>query len=408
MQINISDRSIRYFLSTTLILYFLIPFKIPVLPASLHVFTLLITFALVLASKKINTHRDDILFYVFSIFILSTSLAFHDAPKMNALFAWSTSLVMFWTLRHSGVKFENKLISVFTDIILGVWATFSIAQALLGSSAYFAGWFGVPRPSLYSSGLTLYSNYAAVVMVPMLIALFVQILNQKRAYKLCLWFFGIMALYFMMSRAAWLGLLISMITIVFSYRSEPTKIAISAQLIGIMIIAVGISTLLPSKLDYIETSHLVKQMDEDISAQMSKNPVDYSANTRIVTVGVAIKAMTEFPLKGLGLGHFPEYYQKNYAHFSEGLEIDPRKLMTPHNGYIQLMSENGFITFAVLMGFIFLVLKHSYRSTDPHTITLFASVISVLIWLLFHDGLGERILWILLGLLSSTYNSKKV
>lgn len=407
MQIKISDRSVLYFLVSTLLLYFFIPFKIPALPASLHVFTLLITFVLVLASSKKSTSRDDILFYIFSVLLLGTSIISAETPKMNALFAWSTSLVMFWTLKHARVKIGSKQFNTFTQIILAVWSVFAIAQALLGSEAYFAGWFGIPRPSLYSSGLTLYSNYAAVVMVPMLIALFVNILNQKQTYKFGLWFFGIMALYFMMSRAAWLGLFIAIGIIALRYKSDRSKVSTIAKLICIMMASVGVSTLLPSKLDYIENSHLVHQVDEDPTSEMRKNPVDYSANTRIVTVRVAIKAVSQFPFEGLGLGHFPEYYQKNYKLFSEGMEIDPRKLMTPHNGYIQLMTENGFITFAVLIALIFVMLKDSYQSTDPQTIILFASVVSVLIWLLFHDGLGERVLWILLGLLSTTQISKE-
>lgn len=123
-----------------------------------------------------------------------------------------------------------------------------------------------------------------------------------------------------------------------------------------------------------------------------------SSAMRLVTLQVATKAATEYPLTGVGLERFPDYYEKHCTNFNMlNTAIDPRSRMTPHNGYAQFVAEVGIPAFLALLMWLGWLLAHASKDRTPAALALHASIVGMAGWLLFHDGLYDRQLWILLG-----------
>jgi hypothetical protein len=125
---------------------------------------------------------------------------------------------------------------------------------------------------------------------------------------------------------------------------------------------------------------------------------DYSRNTRLLASKTAIKAIAEHPLMGLGMGRFGQYYAQNAWQFKTGAKLDPREQMTPHNGYLQLAAENGLPALVVFLGCAGLIVIRLVITRSPLATVVLASIGALATWLLVHDGLMDRLVWVSLGL----------
>lgn len=130
---------------------------------------------------------------------------------------------------------------------------------------------------------------------------------------------------------------------------------------------------------------------------MQHSAGDYSTATRLTTLQVAAKAVREYPLTGVGLGRFPDYYMKHHADYLTGAAVDPRARMTPHNAYAQFLAEAGVPAFLALLVWLGWLLRRASVNTEPAALALHASILGMMVWLLFHDGFYDRLFWILLG-----------
>ena len=278
-----------------------------------------------------------------------------------------------------------------------MWSVACIFQAFLGSNFYLPSLFGATYVQIYPSGFTIYSNYAAITIVPLIFIVFSRItLIKTDRYSVLfriVWLMGVVSLYLTLSRAAWLGYFIGMA--VFFYLAHKKK-GLSFNFFRLNLISLVILSIVwivPSKIDSYEFMG---------SAQARKwdwpDNSDYSANTRVITAQVAVSEVFKYPFFGLGLGHYPNYYYRNYEKFLMLNMVDPRNKINPHNGYLQLLSESGVFTFLGMLTLIIYVFVKACRTGPSIRLYPFlGSLMAVLFWLLFHDGFSMRLFWILIG-----------
>lgn len=406
------NRILGFLVGIFFFLYYLVPVRIYPLPSSLHVFPMMCAFLLLMYRSNVF-YKIPTSLRIFLISFLLSVLLTQNFPKLGSLYPWFFSLLSFLVVAN-GFRYINKENLMKAMVVIAIiWMSISIGQALIGEKLYFAGWLGAPRVSVYSSGMTIYSNYAAMMFLPLMLTILVlAIFLEKNAYFL-LWFFSCISLYFMMSRAAWLGLAVAMVTLFFRIRLDSKRRISFCKTIALLLLATSLAVALPSQVDNIEISNfnslkkMIVSKIRNVGNSESSNQFDYSTNTRFVTFAVSMKIIKEFPFWGIGVGNYPDFYSKNYKEFSRGIEIDPRSKIPPHNGYLQLITEVGVPSFFALSFFIFLTIRRAYLLASIDVLAINLSVLAILVWLLFHDGLSERLLWILLGLLVAFIKSNE-
>jgi O-antigen ligase len=391
-----------------LISYYLIPFTIPFLHFSPHLLFFGASFLILLLQRKWLVSIKEIkmapiIFFGVVFLILILQIFAINTLEIDYLRVWVLSLMTFFVVLSTFHTFLPKENLASLCVILSLWSASCITQVLFGIG-YISDYFGVKPNVVYATGLSSFSNHGAVIMVPMLI--FILVFNlDKINWGCCLiWLFGCVALYFTLSRAGWLALIVSIIVVSIRYRRNLIKLRNITlhSIFALFVIFLAWTT--QTKVDSYEflgdqSGGRWAIVDELPSLELNAISAsgDYSTVTRFVTLKVAVKAISDHPLTGIGLGAFPSYYLEHSEKFSQGFEFDRRIKMTPHNGYLQFISEVGipaFIAFIIWLGWIILGLS---KRTDPTAVAIHASIFGVLSWMMFHDGLYERFLWILLG-----------
>jgi O-antigen ligase len=409
---QIQVREILGFLTSLfLVAYFLIPIKIYPLPCSFHIIPMLCAFLVMILAGSVFI-RVPASFYALLV-ALVISLLWNPTPsKTNLIVMWSFSLISFLVVANTFNYLRRDLMLKAIILVGSVWILFSIGQAFLGSKLYFAGWFGEPQVSVFSSGMTIYSNYGAMMFLPFIISSLVGVVFFGGTGWYFFWALSSFSFYFMMSRAGWLGLFISSLVLFIRIKSNHSKKKSFFRALLLLFIVVSFAVILPSSVDKYEEAKLDKAFSLihspsgnaggiEVGNLKKSDWFDYSINTRFVTTAVSLRVINEFPLFGIGMGNFPYYYSKNYKDLSDGLEIDERSKMTPHNGYLQFLTEMGILPFLFLVYFVFSLLRKSFLATRIDMIIISYSIISMLVWLLFHDGFADRSLWIMLGMLEA-------
>ena len=391
-------------------LYFLVPFSVPLLGFSPHVLAVIAGFALLLLHQprniKIQEYWSLVLFVATALVAL---LSAPDMPEARMLHTWVISLMAFWLFHNIFFHLPQDRLDVGIQIILLFWALASIFQVTIGVSAYVSAWFGAPLVTIYSTGLTIYSNNAAIMLLPLLMGTLAFNAHQPVWWRGLVWLLGCVALYFTMSRAGGLALLIGLLVLAWKLRSDPRKM----RRLGVHTIAAFLVVLLawaaPTRVDPYEPGGnlsagrwSILESDEAYSTEGNNSTAgDYSTATRLITLSVAARSIMDHPLTGVGLGHFPDYYEKFSSQYVTGAAIDPRTRINPHNGYAQFIAEVGIPAFLVLIFWLSWLLWQMRKATDPLALAIYASIAGVAAWLFFHDGLYFRMLWILLGCASA-------
>lgn len=376
--------------SFAVIVYYLVPFTIPALGFSPHVLAVFVGIILLLIQRPIAIQRN-VLFLLLGLLTIMMILILNapNRPSIDMVRAWLISLATFWLFFCTYKFFSIKKLDVGARILLWIWSLAAIAQAFFGGWAYFSVWFGMNPNVVYSTGLSNYSNQAATLLVPMLIWNLVFNIEHPSFSRSLLWISGCAALYLTLSRAGWFALLVAIMVLIFRlygnrrYFQQLILHAVLAILIAVIAWAA------PTRIDSYEP----------FGSQSSGRWIgdDYSSATRLVTLQVAAKAVMDYPMTGVGLGRFPEFYAEHYKNYLSDEKVDQRDRVTPHNGYAQFIAEVGIPAFLILLVWFGWLLRGLLLSTEPDALALYASIIGVMVWMLFHDGLYDRQLWILLG-----------
>jgi O-antigen ligase len=350
-------------------------------------------FLLLLALRPAGIQRDEfIIALVFLGTALLSMLSAHAAPANKVLLTWLVSLAAYWLFRNTFDRSPENFLVVGVQVVVALWTLAAFGQALFGWP-YVSSWFGAPIVTVYSTGLTIFSNYAAIALVPLLVWTLAFNLDRPGWRRSLLWMTGCAALYFTMSRSGVLALLIAVLVLVLRLRGHPRQMRGLALHAALALLAVTLAWAAPTRIDIYEPS------GASSAGRWAKQSSggDYSAMTRLVTLQVAATAVREYPLTGVGLGHFPDYYMKHHATYLTAAVVDPRVRMSPHNAYAQFVAEAGIPAFLALLVWLGWLLRRASMSTEPAALALHASILGMMVWLLFHDGFYDRLFWILLG-----------
>lgn len=382
-------------------LFYLIPFTVPSLSFSPHVLAVVIGFLLVLARIPSTVHGHEFVFPLFFLGIVLLSLLSAPAPPVAEIGrAWLISLMSFWLFRCTFRMLPRSSLDASLQAILVLWSAACIAQVLFGEVAYVSSWFGLYPNVVYATGMSNFSNHGAILLVPLLVWTLVINLDRPNWGRAIIWMMGCAALYFTMSRAGWLGFFIAMSVLALRLAVNSKKMRSLGVHGALAIVAAVIAWAMPTRIDSFEPG------GNRAAGRWTLD--DYSAATRIVTLQVAAKAVTQHPLTGIGLGRYPEYYASHHAEYLTDAAITPRVNLTPHNGYAQFVAEVGVPAFLVLLQWWVSLLRAAARSSDPAALAISTSILAIAAFLFFHDGLYDRLMWILLGCAASFGHDRMV
>lgn len=406
-------------------LFFLAPFFIPAFGFSLHVFPVLFGALLIVFHwRKVPWRKEYGFFVIAGLLLFLSSIFAPAAPVGVEVKAWLTSMAAFLLCAACFHYLRPEFVARAAEILLALTAAAAIGQVSLGYLAYVPGWFGLPRVAIYATGLTIYSSQASIMFLPLLMFVLWGNINKPAWYRYVLWGAGCAGVYYTLSRAGWLAFAVGLI--VFFVFSRKIFGGVRRLLFHLFVggLACGIAWALPTSVDCYEPKGdcsadrwaiLSAMQQQALDCHSFENCIksrwvsvsDFSAATRWVTLQVAIDAVRFKPLTGVGLGRFPDRFSEvrhNYMpedSSENGALIDPRVRMTAHNGYAQLAAEAGLPVFFAFLAVIVNLLYRSVFLNQLDVAPVFASVVGVLVWLIFHDGFSSRLLWILLGCLSS-------
>ena len=377
-----------------LILFYLIPNSICSIRFSPHVIPVIAGTILLVINKPYRILRNENLYGLTFIGIFLLSILFSpSSPVADIWRAWLISLASFLLFRSSFSSIPKKLFSFGAQVFLAIWSLAAISQVLFGKIAYITGWYGLYPKTIYATGLSTSSNQCGILIVSLLVWTLVINLHKTNWRRFVLWLMGCSALYFTLSRAGWFALFFAIILLLFRLRKNHRKIRMLALHVIIALLAFLLSWSIPSNVDIYEPLGIQSAARWDLS----NNGGDYSRETRLMTLRVALMAATEYPFTGVGLGNFPNYYSSHRTEHLSDNPIDPRDKMTTHNGYAQVMAESGIPTLLFLLLWFASLLRQGYKNRAPEAIAIHASIVGIMVWLLFHDGMYDRQLWILLG-----------
>lgn len=149
----------------------------------------------------------------------------------------------------------------------------------------------------------------------------------------------------------------------------------------------------------------LRQRVTDVSAQGSASRTD--------TWQIALQMTRDHPLLGIGLGNFrvvESRYIPGNLNLLQAPEVLKNRLVT-HNTYLEVLSELGTIGLALLLGIIAASLATAWRGIGlaggtmiPASLVargLVAGTIALLAAYVFLSGEYEKLLWLLLGLLTA-------
>lgn len=136
---------------------------------------------------------------------------------------------------------------------------------------------------------------------------------------------------------------------------------------------------------------------------------DMSVNTRAKAWGVAVDGIRRSPFWGIGVGRYPEFYEKAFPTLfaGEAGKFDPNPKQIPHNSYLYYAVEAGLVPTFFLLAFIAAVFLRGWRAGLPGQVFPFlAGLAAVCFWIATCDYMNERIFWIALGALSGSSLAK--
>lgn len=406
--------------AVALILYYLVPVTVSAIGFSPHVLAIAAGFMILLVRRPngIRWHEYAMPFTFLGITLISVLIVPGVLPTTDMLRAWLISLATFWLFCNTFYLLPQGGLDTGAQVLLALWSLAAIAQVVFGEGAYVSSWFGNPPNVVYATGLSNFSNHGAILMMPLLVWTLVFNLDRPGWRRSLLWLSGCAALYFTLSRAGWLALLIAMLVLALRIRKQSGQMRVLLLHAAFALLAALIAWASPTLVDLFEPGGGYSAGRWEISNYShspgglgthnfggspggvgTHNSVgDYSSASRLVTLQVAVKAVAEYPLTGLGLGQFPAYYEKHYAAYRTANDpVDPRAQLTPHNGYAQFVAEAGIPAFSALLVWLGSILLRVTRRVEPAALAIHASIAGMAGWLLFHDGLYDRQLWILLG-----------
>ena len=324
---------------------------------------------------------------LLGLFLLANVVAsiFSKNPVDSFVYMAITAFLLITWLFFTSIIYENP-----KQVMRIIWSGYLVAALLtvvLGLLGYFKL---IPYSELFLHGGRVSStfkdpNVFGPFLVPVVLYLSAKLTNTIRVNLwvtlaiLGLIMFGILLSF---SRGAWANLIISMVAYIllrFSIRPSPVEIfrlGILSGLITVLIVAAIVWAISSPQISNLFFERAILFQSYDIEA-----------GGRFSAFGEALVKSFENPI-GIGPGQSPYYF-----------------ITEPHNLYLHILVETGWLGGIAFCFFIMLTLWRSYqfclRRTEIHDayIIVFASVIGVLIESLIVHSTHWRHLYLLLAML---------
>ncbi len=231
---------------------------------------------------------------------------------------------------------------------------------------------------------------------------------------------GALGIFYTLSRAAILSLLISYLVFFLKIRMENKKVFDFKIKLVLSLIFLCFVLVMPSRLTHYIDVKVNGNLNNPSYSNFEKTPKDFdlfkpvfndfSVNTRLFGLYVTKQILTKKFLWGCGLGCFPKEYEKIYNDFPKSVtqRLDYRSQMTPHNSFIQMLVEIGFIPSAVFFYIYFLAMYRGLKSNlDSGYFKYSLGLLGISIWMFSHDLFTDRFFWIAFGFTFLFYYSSK-
>jgi O-antigen ligase len=392
-----------FFAVVSLALYYLIPFRLQILGSSPHILTVITGFFFLFLSFRRSLINNQFLLLLFPLF-LSSYLLLRSlfCADFQSLVTWLISLMAFYLFCNTYASLSLRYLDIAVQLLTSLWAFAAFAQVTFGASAYISNHFGAPLVTVYATGLTIYSNNAAVMLLPLLLWSLVINLYKPRLTRIIIFLIGSASLYFTMSRSGILAFYIAFLVLFLRMwiRNDHVRLRRTFYYFLASLLALHLSWAAPTRLDRYEpfgNSSAGRWGSVLSTSTIPTDNLDYSSASRLSTLRVGISAVMKHPFTGIGLGNFPSYYSTHASKFKTANSVDPRSQLTPHNGFLQFVAELGIFPFLFVVVFFVVLLYRVGKVNQPDAIFLHLSLVALFVVFLFHDGLYDRLLWILAG-----------
>jgi len=346
------------------------------------------------------------------LFFLSVLVINGPQSSQSILRAYAVGFFCYFFVRVVGERASHSILVRMFALYLIASGLLALLQVLAGDAFYVARYFtlGVYMP--YAVGFATTPNMGAVLMLWPLAVLMADLIGMRSVRPLDEWVqwaglaCGNMGIYFTLSFAAWTGIVIVSIALLFRARLPATR-----KRAGIVVAVAAASFLvahaIPSSVDRYVSVKLRGELPPFVASPDSRLGVfapvlsSYSHNTRLFSLYVAKEILHQKPFWGVGSGQYPSHYAAHHRELPAlyRARLDPRPNMTPHNALVQYATEVGLLPTVPLLFLIGWVLRRGLSADlSAPVLTYAVGLVGVLTWMLFHDLLFDRLFWIALAL----------
>lgn len=270
-------------------------------------------------------------FFVNFLSCLMSVLVMHS---FKALFTKTFEYLLFFFIIVD-IFSERKKLKVLGHIIL-----VSISLICIdGIVQYFTGFDLIRRYPLTDFRISAsfkspndFANYI-VLFIPifLLLIIYKDIKLRYRIHTASLFAISLFCLIFSRTRASWVGFLVGMVFLCFAYSKKIFVIFLIILISGCLVLQAPIN-------------NKVKKISD---------MEDLSITYRIIMWQEALNIIIDYPLLGAGLN--------TYTQVAPKYKVGPGYGVYPHNSYLHMFAEIGFLGMAMFLWFLWAILERGFR-----------------------------------------------
>lgn len=431
----IKSHSIIIYLTTYLFLPYAPSRFLKIAPHTIMLFIFLILSLIGINKRSLINIRDNMplknqLVLFFSLFLLSALVVNNQFLSFEILRAYFFNFTCFIFIVFCGINcyelIDRRLIylCMWFSILSGILI---LLQVFTSYNLYISYYLTGSEKFLFGLGFGNSPSIEGVLLVWSVLILSLGFYSKRieKNKKLIVYsaiILGALGIFYTLSRAAILSLLISYLVFFLKILIESKKISDLKIKLVLSLIFLCFVLFMPSRL----THYIDLKVNGNLNLNyqnygyVEKTPKDFdlfkpifndfSINTRLFGLYVTKQILTKNFLWGCGLGCFPKEYEKIYSDFPKSVtqRLDYRPQMTPHNSFIQMLTEIGFIPSSIFFYIYFIALYRGLKSNlDSKYFKYSLGLFGVSIWMFSHDLFTDRFFWIVFGLMFLfSYSSK--
>lgn len=357
---------------------------------ALSLFNTLFSILFILWIRKHNEVLTVLRNKIFKLFILwfvvtlvSLGLSTNPVESIFDLIKVAYMPIMvFWTValvitEPRGLEKMVRFITI-AGLILGTVAFWQYFAEVFQSKERFFDEYGRQTPIIYKvRGLMAHKNLLSISLGLILPFAVYGSISQQKYWKLVSYISAtaiLLLLVLLQTRAVWVGLMVSAIVVITTIILLGNKLGVSNKWriglsVAVVVGAIGLASILflssrPSSNQYI------RQLQSIVNPQSKQNI------HRINIWRTTLDMIPEKPLFGYGPGnwklHAPKFHNGRFS------SIDEFNWQRPHNDFLWVIAEKGFVGFLIyisIVGLIIFNLVSVIRKSDEKTDKQFATVL---------------------------------